>query len=251
MNLRHLTDIQILKEIKILVQDERRLSVKILHHMREIDHRRLYSDIGYQSLFDYAVRHLGYSASAAYRRIQAARMLNDVPEIEGKINSGALNLTHITDAAGFFRENNVKDSALKKEVLGKIEALSKKETSVKLRELSGKVAKRMIPVPLSEETLEKVEHWRGLRPEKKSSDELIFGALEVAISQAGKVRFHETKMKQKIYQRDEKKCTNCGSTHNLQYDHRQPKALGGEDVEENLRLLCFACNQRARIRAGL
>jgi len=251
MNLRHLTDIQILKEIKILVQDERRLSVKILHHMREIDRRRLYSDIGYQSLFDYAVKQLGYSASAAYRSIQAARMLNEIPEIEEKINQGQLNLTHISDAAGFFRENNIKDKTYKKEVLGKIETLSKKETSVKLHELAGKVAKRMIPVPLSEETIQKVEKWRGLRPAKQSPDELIFGALEVAITHAEKVRFNDSKMKHLIYQRDEKKCTICGSTHNLQYDHIQPKALGGGDAVENLRLLCFSCNQRARIRAGL
>mgnify|MGYP001047181980 CR=1 FL=1 len=84
MNLRHLTDIQILREIKILVQDERRLSVQILHHMREIDRRRLYSDIGYQSLFDYAVKQLGYSASAAYRRIQAAQIGVCTPFVPSK-----------------------------------------------------------------------------------------------------------------------------------------------------------------------
>jgi 5-methylcytosine-specific restriction endonuclease McrA len=35
---------------------------------------------------------------------------------------------------------------------------------------------------------------------------------------------------------------------NLQKDHIKPPPLGGETNEENLRLLCFHCNQRAAIR---
>lgn len=53
-------------------------------------------------------------------------------------------------------------------------------------------------------------------------------------------------LKRQIHARDQV-CTNCGSTYALEIDHKQPKALGGKDTPENLRLLCRNCNQRAAI----
>lgn len=52
----------------------------------------------------------------------------------------------------------------------------------------------------------------------------------------------------KVWSRAEGKCQNCGSQHALQVDHIKPKALGGGDDIENLRLLCRSCNQRAAIQ---
>lgn len=42
-------------------------------------------------------------------------------------------------------------------------------------------------------------------------------------------------------------CEQCQSTYALEIDHILPKAKGGEDTLENLRLLCRPCNQRAAI----
>jgi hypothetical protein len=48
------------------------------------------------------------------------------------------------------------------------------------------------------------------------------------------------------------RCANCASHFALEIDHRVPKALGGTNSRENLRLLCRSCNQRAAIeRIGL
>lgn len=250
MNLKYLTDTELLKELEKCVQQERQFSIRVLHHLKEVDRRRLYSDQGCKSLFDYVTSKLGYSAGAAYRRVQAARMLAEIPEIEAKIQGGLLNLTHITDAASFFRENKIHRREEKKEILTQVEGLNKRDTSIKLHEYAKKPFVRMIPVALSEATLHKVETWRGLRPAIHTPDELIGDALDIAITRTERTR-NAGSLKKLVYQRDEKKCTLCGSTHNLQYDHIQPKALGGSDTVENLRLLCFACNQRARIRAGL
>ena len=57
-------------------------------------------------------------------------------------------------------------------------------------------------------------------------------------------------VKGQVYRRD-KKCVKCGSTKNLNFDHRIPFALGGNSEASNVRLLCFNCNQRARIKAKL
>lgn len=192
-------------------------------------------------------------------------MLQEIPEIELKFTSGTLNLAHIADATVFFRENKIQDTSYKKEVLSQIESLSKKETAIKLHELSGKKTKRMIHVPLSEDTVDKIETWKGLHPIKTTSDELVSEALDVAIlvAERNKFKLVENPQKEKategisaatkreVYLRDQKKCTNCGTTHSLQFDHRIPKALGGSNDKGNVRLLCFACNQRAGIRAGL
>ncbi len=43
-------------------------------------------------------------------------------------------------------------------------------------------------------------------------------------------------------------CSNCGSTFNLEIDHRKPFAKKGSNTTENLRILCKSCNQRAAIK---
>ena len=43
-----------------LVQEERELLTSVLAHLREIERRRLFCDLGFSSLFSYAVEKLGY-----------------------------------------------------------------------------------------------------------------------------------------------------------------------------------------------
>lgn len=103
MNLKNLTDQVLIKNTENLVKRERELLAEILWHLREIDRRRLFCDFGCNSLYQYAVKHLGYSEDQAFRRINAARLLESFPEIEEKINTGELNLTHLSMAQNFFR----------------------------------------------------------------------------------------------------------------------------------------------------
>ena len=85
MNLKHLTDKTLLADTRFLVTRERELLTKVLHHLKEIDRRKLYSDLGYSSMYDFCIRHLGYAEASAHRRIKAARLLEEIPEIEKKI----------------------------------------------------------------------------------------------------------------------------------------------------------------------
>jgi hypothetical protein len=57
-------------------------------------------------------------------------------------------------------------------------------------------------------------------------------------------------IKRAVYQRDQK-CLKCGSLNNLNFDHRIPFAMGGKSNRDNIRMLCFSCNQRSRIKMGL
>ena len=61
-------------------------------------------------------------------------------------------------------------------------------------------------------------------------------------------RYLSSALKHYVWHRDKGQCSNCGSQRNLNYDHIKPLALGGESKAENLRLLCFQCNQREAIK---
>ena len=63
-------------------------------------------------------------------------------------------------------------------------------------------------------------------------------------------RYISKAIKDKIYLRDEGRCSfigsngvKCGSTWDLEVDHIQPYALGGGNEGENLQLLCRCHNQ--------
>jgi hypothetical protein len=61
-------------------------------------------------------------------------------------------------------------------------------------------------------------------------------------------RYVSQAIKHAVWQRDGSRCCHCGSRHNLNLDHIHPVALGGNSSIENLRLLCFSCNQRQAIK---
>src|SRR4051812_47598911 len=88
MNLKNLSDDVLLRDTKRLVTEERELLTTILWHIKEVERRRLFSKLKFQSINEYAEKELGYSSDQAWRRVAAARLLNEIPEMEEKINSG-------------------------------------------------------------------------------------------------------------------------------------------------------------------
>ncbi len=104
MNLSSLPDPNLIEKTENLVRQERELLTNVLHHLREIDRRRLFSSLGYRSLFEFTVKHLGYPEDQAYRRIAAMRLLKELPEIEEKIEAGEISLTHIGLAQSLFKQ---------------------------------------------------------------------------------------------------------------------------------------------------
>lgn len=120
MDLKHLTDHQLKLDLQILVQDERALLTKILFHLKEIEARKLYSALGYRSLYHYACIELKYSDDQAFRRIQAMRLLKEIPEAARKIDSGELSLSNINQAQKYFNQAAVTSKVQKIEVLQKL-----------------------------------------------------------------------------------------------------------------------------------
>jgi len=92
-----LSDMDLLSATKKIVTEERELTLNILRHLREVEKRMLYARRGFQSLYDYSVKELGYSEGAAHRRIASMRLLKELPELESKVESGALPLSTLAN----------------------------------------------------------------------------------------------------------------------------------------------------------
>jgi hypothetical protein len=272
MKLSHLTDKTLLSETQQLAQQYRSVTTKLLHHLREIDDRKLYSDRGYGSLFNYVVQELGFSESSASRRIAAMRLLRDIPELEEKIESGDLTLTHLGKAAIAFRKEQVTDLGFKKEVLACIENTSTKTCEKALAEIVSPQSFKTPrghdyeDLPLSHEAVRRLETLRGLLAHHKlSTDELVIKIFDLAIDGVRRKKFKTSStlapiesagryvpagLRKAVFERDQC-CQKCGSDYALELDHVVALSLGGKTNLENLRLLCRNCNQRARISAKL
>ncbi|QDK45701.1 hypothetical protein DOM22_11355 [Bdellovibrio sp. ZAP7] len=118
--------------LKSLVRKERMLLHLILEHIREIDARKIYLERAHSSMFHYMMSELGYSSSAAMRRLDAARMLNAVPSLADKIQQGDVNLTQVGELSRAIKEKEksgfkVSDEA-KIQILDQISGLNSEET---------------------------------------------------------------------------------------------------------------------------
>lgn len=279
MNLRALSDEQLLSEIKRLAGCEREVMIKVLHHLLEVDLRKLFSP-QYRSLFEYSVQELGYSADQASRRLDAMRLLREIPAIESKVASAELNLTVMGLAQTHFR-NEVCTVEEKAEILRAIEGKSTREAVRELMKRSSTPdrAKPESVRPVSATTnelrlyvndnvLRKIEKMKGrlAHAQPGLSNSALFELLldrtleetdrelrkeQKRTSTAAPRKFKRAPgagLKREVFRKADGACEKCGSHHALEYDHRTPFALGGRTVRENLRLLCRNCNQRERVK---
>jgi hypothetical protein len=179
MQLTHLSDEFLASEMVRVVGDERTSTSIVLHHLREVDRRRLYSKLNYKSLFDYAVKFLKYSEDQAWRRISAMQLLKEIPQIEEKINDGALSLSTLSLAKKIFAQEAKCDSPVvrtsdeKLEVLQKLENVSRREAEKILIKETGMTVKpvesvrqlngedSMVKIVLQSETIQDIETIKG------------------------------------------------------------------------------------------
>jgi len=122
-NLKQKNNDLLISDLKELVSRERELLTKILHYLREVENRKLFLEKGYPSMFAFVTEELGYSEGQAQRRIQAMRLIKDLPEVEKKIESGELSLTVASQVQGYIQRENKKRKLEKANKLTQLEKL--------------------------------------------------------------------------------------------------------------------------------
>jgi len=282
MNLKTTDDSALVKKIETLVREERELLTSVLHHLLEINRRRLFSSLGYKSLFDFTVKHLGYPEDQAYRRISAMKLIQEIPEIEPVINAGEISLSHIGLAQTLFRQEKKMENEYsreqKLEVLSQIKNKSVREAQRVTLSMSSapepvkpdkvtSISETSVEIKFtaSSELQSKVEKLKGLLAHKNPQltlaelfDQLCDLGLQewdpakpkTATSQKSESKhlLSKAEIRRQVFKRAGGCCENCKSTFALEVDHVRPQALGGSSDLDNLRLLCRSCNQRSAIK---
>ncbi len=176
MNLKSLSDQALLAATAKLAHEERELLIAVLAHLREIERRRLFCDLGFSSLHAYAVKHLKYSDDQAARRINAMRLIKDLPDVAEKVQSGKLSLSNASSAQTFSKRTAMSPEK-KRELVKKLEDKSTREAEREMAAISPQAVRKDSVRSVSEKTVEirfsapreleaKLSHLRGILAHK-------------------------------------------------------------------------------------
>ena len=101
-----LSDDQLLEQTGKLARLDHEVQVFVIDHLCEIDARQLYLRRGYSSPFDYVTRGLGYSAAAAWRRINAMKLCVRIEGVRERLRDGSLTLDAAAQLQGAFERRD-------------------------------------------------------------------------------------------------------------------------------------------------
>jgi len=140
MNLTLLSSNDLIVSTETAVQHERKATSAVLDHLREIERRRLFAELGYASLFEYCVKSLKYCNASAQLRIDAMRLAREVPEVLEKLDSGEVSLSSVATLQQFFRAEKKSGKSYapseKLDLVTQVEGKSREETQRTLSEIS-------------------------------------------------------------------------------------------------------------------
>jgi hypothetical protein len=95
MNLINLNNRELDLQIKTLWTKERAVLHELLLALVEVEKRRGYLEMGYSGLYDYLVNEIKCDGGTAQRRIDAVRLMIELPVTSEKIKNGELSLNRI------------------------------------------------------------------------------------------------------------------------------------------------------------
>jgi 5-methylcytosine-specific restriction endonuclease McrA len=129
MNFSKISNQELQFRLEKLIRIERKTTHLMLWHINEIESRKLFAELGFSSMFEYLTKHFGFGESSAYRRIQSARLLKQIPHLAEKLEEGSLNLTQLTKVQTCLKKEHQKvDIQMAEQILEKLENKSSFET---------------------------------------------------------------------------------------------------------------------------
>jgi hypothetical protein len=105
----HVTDEKLLSDLAALCSSERQATATLLAHLAEVDARELFKPTPYPSMFAYCTRVLHLAEAVAYKRIRAARIARQFPQILDAIADGRLHVTGVAMLAPHITAANVNE----------------------------------------------------------------------------------------------------------------------------------------------
>lgn len=124
--LKSLSDEALANSFCAVAKRERQATADLIEHIHEFTRRKLYLKHGYTSTFMYLVKVLRYSSATAQNRIDAARLIEDVPNLQMDLASGDINLTQVSIMASALRQKSKESDEV-------VSAKAKREMCEKLK----------------------------------------------------------------------------------------------------------------------
>lgn len=267
-----MTNEEIKEKLTQLVATERRITNEILDLICAAMEKRSFLEFGFPNIFLWLTEGLGYSAGAAHRRIEAARMIRSAPEVKEKLLNGDLNLTTVSKVQAAIRAQSRIAPVSKEDrsrALAAVEHKTLPETEKVLVELFPAAKSEIhrerrttvdenttrLALNLPNEVLEKIARAKEVlshRFPSATDAEIIAYALEFLLDKKDvlrqKVARPESQLgvRRALIQSAEARCSyqdprtghRCASRFQIQVDHIRPRALGGMDEKANFRTLC-------------
>jgi hypothetical protein len=259
--------------LKEIYAREKKLTVEVLQLLDQIEQQKIFALMGYDSVFKFCVKEIGYNEGSAYRRVAAMRLLRFFPEAAGRIESGELALSNAALLGSIFHANPMPQEparALFQSALGGACKEAEQRIRAKAGELGIKLKdKYELPPSLHEKLTEYanlVSHKYAFATHEELLHALLDQAIELAKKQgdiAAEVACPENrhvpeKLRWALLEDADFACSyvseaghQCGSGYMLEIDHILPFAKGGRTELGNLRVLCRVHNLLLAELAGL
>jgi hypothetical protein len=128
MSLKYLSDSALIASTKSALSDLRQAEVHLLRHFAEIAERKLWTEAG--SLYKFLGQTFQLTDDQIYPRLQAMRLLQTLPDLEMKLESGQLSVTNALKAQKVFAaESKIRmvTKKEKREVIASLENTSTRE----------------------------------------------------------------------------------------------------------------------------
>jgi 5-methylcytosine-specific restriction endonuclease McrA len=105
-SLKSISNQELVTQLKKLVSQEQNLTLQILPHLVEVERREIYLEKAYSTMTNYCVNELGYGESSASRRVRAARVIRDMPEVYELLRSRKITLSAVVQVYGVLSPKN-------------------------------------------------------------------------------------------------------------------------------------------------
>ena len=268
-----MNDKTLVHNLQLKVKEETKTGLEIIELIEEVFRRRLFSDYQCKSINAFCIKILGYSPAEAVRKVNACRLIQDIPETKKLISTGEINQTIASSFQSYINsENKYRESKInlteKKEILDELKGKSCSEVERILieksqapqkpaHEVKKKIKNNRVAVSFSIDEDEYQKLVEKMQEFNVSTIEELFIKMRKALDVKKEIRKYSKKkpdniksrnipatVKRKVFARDNNKCVICGSKRNLELDHITPISAGGLTIESNLRITCRSCNYR-------